>query len=173
MVVGVAGRLGRVNGERAEQPLVLRQRQRGHRAEEAVFGERRVREVEHRVEQVRRAPVREHEADDALARRDRATAQDFRVAARHVLGGRVTLRVVVEIDGAQIERDDVADLVDENGDRVLDVERRAEGARNLVERVNLAVRARDLAEVIWRVRVVDGRSRRGGGHRGRRLARVA
>ena len=64
--------------------------------------------------------------------------------ARNVSRGRVTFLFVVEVNDARIERHDVAHLVDENLERVLDVQRRAERAGNLVERIDLAMRFLDL-----------------------------
>src|SRR3954454_24913027 len=64
--------------------------------------------------------------------------------AGDVTRGRITFLLVVEVNDASVERHDMAHLIDENLERVLDVQRRAERARNLVKRIDLAMCLLDL-----------------------------
>src|SRR5258707_15547789 len=52
--------------------------------------------------------------------------------------------VVVEINNASVERNYVYYLIDQNFERVLDVERCAESAGNFIKRINLTVGILDL-----------------------------
>src|SRR6476646_472749 len=62
----------------------------------------------------------------------------------NVSRSRIAFLLVVEVNDARVERNHVAHLVDENLERVFDVQRRAERAGDLIERIDFAMRFLDL-----------------------------
>lgn len=80
-------------------------------------------EIQLRVNAINRTTVGERESGHAFSGRYAAVAQHVCVLARDVRSGRVGFQLVVEIDDAGVERNDVADLVDENRDCIFYVER--------------------------------------------------
>src|ERR1051325_5312373 len=90
------------------------------------------------------AAIGESKARHALAGRNATVTERRGVLARDVCRRSIALQLVVQIDHASIEGNDVAHLVDHDRERVFEIERRAEGARNLVERIDLPMRVLDL-----------------------------
>src|SRR5262249_36507593 len=101
-------------------------------------------EIETRMKLIDGAAVCECEARHALAQRDAARGQFLRVFANYVPRRRVTFAVVVDVNAAGVEWDHMSYFVDEDLERVGDVQLSPEGARDLVKRVNLAMRFLDL-----------------------------
>src|SRR4051812_10392776 len=93
---------------------------------------------------VDRASIRECKPGDAFTECDATSGEFLTILAGDVPRGRVTFLLVVKVNDARVERHHVAHLVDENLQRVLNVQRRAEGARNLVKRINFAMCLLDL-----------------------------
>ena len=93
---------------------------------------------------VDRTAVRQCEAGDSFTESYAPSGQFLNVLADNVASSRITFRVVVEVNDAGVEGHYVAHFVDEYFERVFDVERGAERARNLVERVDLAMSFLDL-----------------------------
>src|ERR1044071_2775728 len=91
-----------------------------------------------------RAAVCECKTRDAFTRCDASCCQFLRVFTDDVLCSRITFAVVVDVNTASIEWNYVADLVDEDLERVRDVERSSKHARDFVKRIDLAVRFLDL-----------------------------
>src|SRR4051794_15907460 len=93
---------------------------------------------------VHRPSVRQRKPGHAFAQRDTSLPEFLRVLTNDVTRGRIALRIVVEVNDAGIKRHDVADLINENLERVFDVERCAKRARDLIQGVNLTMRFFDL-----------------------------
>src|SRR6185369_8771578 len=89
---------------------------------------------------INRASICQREAGYTLTRCDASAGQLLGVLAGDVASGRITFVLVVKVNNAGVERNDVAHLVDENLERMLDVEGSPERAGNLVEGVNLSMR---------------------------------
>ena len=96
------------------------------------------------MELINRTAIRECEAGDAFAKSYATSCESLIVLADDVTSGGVAFCVVVEVNDAGIERHYVTYLVDQYFEGVFDVERGAKRSRNLVERVDLAVRFLDL-----------------------------
>src|SRR6185503_19102583 len=90
------------------------------------------------------AAIRKRKARDAFTECDTTPRQPLCMLAGDVSRGSVAFLIVVEVNDARVERNDVAHLVDENLERVLDVQRRAKRAGNLVQRINFTMRFLDL-----------------------------
>src|SRR6185369_12090313 len=93
---------------------------------------------------VNSASIRERKARDTFTEGDTPSRQSLCMLARDVSRRSVTFLIVVEVNDARVKRDDVAHLVDENLERVLDVQRRTKRAGNLIQRINFTVRLLDL-----------------------------
>jgi len=88
--------------------------------------------------------IRKCEPSHTLARDDAPVREFLNVLPNDVTRRGEAFHLVIEIDNTRVEWDHMAHLVDENLERVLDVERRAKRAGNLVQRINLAMRFLDL-----------------------------
>src|SRR6185369_11372077 len=103
-----------------------------------------VSEVKTRMKLVNRTAIRERKPGHTFAERDATTSQFLNILSRHVSRCSVAFVLVVKVNDARVERNDVAHLVDEDLERVLDVQRRAKRAGNLIQRINFTVRLLDL-----------------------------
>src|SRR5262245_28327234 len=93
---------------------------------------------------VDRTPVRECKASHTFAESNATARQLWNIFARNVSRGRVSILLVVKVNNARVEWDHVAHLVDENLERVLDIQRRTKRPGNLVKRINFTMRFLDL-----------------------------
>ncbi len=144
MVVGILFEVGRIDRQRAEQHVVFKQRQRRHRA---ILDSRLgidVGEIKTRMKLIYRTAVSKCKAGDAFTQRDASRRQLLRVFTDYVTCARKTFAVVVDVNTASVEWDHVAHFIDKDLECVCDVKRSSKRARDLVERINLAVRFLDL-----------------------------
>jgi len=93
---------------------------------------------------INRASICQRETRYTLARCDASAGQLLGVLAGDVASGRITFVLVVKVNNAGVERNDVAHLVDENLECMLDVQGSPERAGNLVQSVDLSMRFLDL-----------------------------
>ena len=137
----------RVHRQRAHQPIANGQRAH-QRADASVVVVRDARGLEiGRGPCVQeRAAVRAHPSDDALALPDHERPQQLGVHSRRKAAPERLAVGVVEEERARRERHDVAQLRRDERHRVRDAEPRAHRLGDVVERVDLAVRVRDLLE---------------------------
>src|SRR6185369_11382576 len=96
------------------------------------------------MELIHRAAVSECKPGNALTERDGARGQFLRILSNYVTCRRITFAVVVKINTTSIEWNDVAHLIDQNLERVGNVQRSSKRARDLVERIDLSMRFFDL-----------------------------
>src|SRR5215213_3024690 len=93
---------------------------------------------------VNRTAISECKSCDSFTQRDATPRQLLNILAGDVARCGVTFLLVVEVNDARVERNHVSHLIDQDFERVLDVQRRAERAGNLIQSINLAMGLLDL-----------------------------
>ena len=147
VIVGVDRRLGVVDRDRADEALVEQQRADQRRVQRRAIGREAGRlEIGARPRVDERPAVARHPAGQAVAVADRQLLDRLGFDAGREPAAQRFGFVVVEEQRAARERHDVAQLRRDQRHRVGHAEAAAHRLRDLVERVDLAVRERDVLE---------------------------
>ena len=101
-------------------------------------------QIQARMKLIHRTAVRQGKSSHALARRDTLGGQSLRIPAGNVSRCGIAFQFIVKINHARLKGHHVSYFVYQDFHGVAHAQRRTEGPRDFIERVDFLVRALDL-----------------------------